>query len=269
VQESEASWQVSARLRSIRSTGTGGSSGRTRLAQAPRGGGRIRSDAEGTPEQEARLVAEEVQAQETIRRVREIDPNWSPKESLTDPNSIEGQIATARGQRQEAEDRLIELAEQPADSLIEAYRRQQGLDLFGEPNWSRRENSVALCKVGDQPFIGVNSEALTYTTGDNASAERIRDTLVESYPSTMNTTNIGQYPNNAVFHAETTCLLRAARANGGTLAGQTVEVHVDREMCRSCVRILPLIGLEVGNPTVIFTSPSGRVRIMHNGTWDR
>jgi hypothetical protein len=194
-------------------TGTGGSGGRTRLAQMPRGGRRSGSDAEGTPEQEARFVAEEAQAQAAIRRVQEINPNWRPQRSLTDPNSIEGQIATARGQRQEAEDRLIELAEQPADSLIEAYRRQQGLDLFGEPNWSRRENSVALCKAGDQPFIGVNSEALTYTTGDNASAEQLRDTLVESYPETMSTTNIGRFPNNAVFHAETTCLLRAARAN--------------------------------------------------------
>ncbi|HET7446782.1 MAG TPA: hypothetical protein VFJ49_02510 [Methyloceanibacter sp.] len=70
-------------------TGGGGGGGRTRIAQMPRGGGRIRSHAEGTPEQEARLVAEEAQAQEAIRRVREIDPNWSPKDSLTDPNSIE------------------------------------------------------------------------------------------------------------------------------------------------------------------------------------
>jgi hypothetical protein len=141
------------------------------------------------------------------------------------------------------------------------------LDLFGEPNWSRKENSVALCKVGDQPFIGVNSQALTYTTSDNASAERLRDTLVKSYPAIMKTTNIGRYPNDALFHAETTCLLRAARANGGTLAGQTVEVHVDREMCHSCERVLPLIGLELGNPTVKFADPAGRIRIMRDGTW--
>jgi hypothetical protein len=170
VPESEASWQVSTRLRTIRSlllakvveeklrnleravkanfdpnqprvprgnpdggqwAGTGGSGGRTRLAQMPRGGGRIGSDAETTPEQEARLVAEEVQAQEAIRRVQEIDPHWKPQESLIDPNSIEGQIATARGQREEGEDRLIELAKQPADSLIDAYRTAAGLGLVG------------------------------------------------------------------------------------------------------------------------------------------
>jgi len=43
----------------------------------------------------------------------------------------------------------------------------------------------------------------------------------------------------------------------------------DREMCRSCVRLLPLIGLELGNPTVTFTSPSGRVRTMRDGSWIR
>ena len=83
----------------------------------------------------------------------------------------------------------------------------------------------------------------------------------------MNTNNIGGFPNNAVFHAEATCLLRAARANGGTLAGKTIEVTVDREMCPSCEEILPLIGLELGNPIVNFVDPLGLVRKMHNGEW--
>ena len=253
-------------------TGTGGGAGTTsnpRVAQTtPRGGGRrTGSDAEATPAQEARLTVEEAQARDAIRRVREIDPTWSPNQSLTAPDSIEGEISRAQGQRQDTEDRLIELAKQPADRLIDAYRRQQGLDLLGEPTWSREENSVAVCKVGEKPFIGVNSQALTYTHRDSGTAERLRDSLIRSYPTSMSTTNIGQFPNNAVFHAETTCLLRAARANGGTLKGQTVEVHVDREMCRSCLRLLPLIGLELGNPTVTFTVPSGRVRTMRDGTW--
>jgi hypothetical protein len=197
--------------------------------------------------------------------VRELDPNWRPTPSLTE--TIEGEIAAAEAEAREAEARLTELAREEPNTLIDAYRRQQGLDLFGDPIWSREQNSVAVCKVEGHPFLGVNSQALTYTDGDGTNAERLRDSLVKSYPASMNTANIGQYPNNAVFHAETTCLLRAARANGGTLAGQTVEVRVDREMCRSCIRILPLIGLELGNPTVTFTSPSGRVRIMRNGTW--
>jgi hypothetical protein len=84
----------------------------------------------------------------------------------------------------------------------------------------------------------------------------------------VNTTNIGRYPNNAVFHAEMTCLLRAARANGDTLADQTVEVHVDRKMCFSCEKVLPLVGLQLGNPTVRFIDPNGRVRTMRNGNWE-
>jgi hypothetical protein len=119
------------------------------------------------------------------------------------------------------------------------------------------------------PYVGVNSQALTYSSRDNSRAEQLRSTLIQDFPSRMNTNNIGWYPNNAVFHAETTCLLRAARANAGTLAGKTIEVTVDREMCRSCLRLLPLIGRELGNPTVTFISPSGRVRTMRNGSWIR
>ncbi|MEX0745906.1 MAG: hypothetical protein WD118_09930 [Phycisphaeraceae bacterium] len=83
----------------------------------------------------------------------------------------------------------------------------------------------------------------------------------------MKTDNIGQIPNNAIYHAETTCLLRAACANGGTLAGKTIEVHVDRKICWSCKEILPYIGLELGNPTVTFIEPTGRVRTMRDGDW--
>lgn len=142
---------------------------------------------------------------------------------------------------------------------MDAFRRQQGLDLIGDPIWSREQNSVSTCQVDGIPYIGVNSQALTYSDRDNTAAEQIRDSLIQSYPSRMNTDNIGQFPNNAVFHAEATCLLRAARANGGTLAGKVIEVHVDREMCRSCKQILPYIGLELGNPTVTFKDPRGRV----------
>jgi hypothetical protein len=308
VRETKASWQVSARLRAIRSlllakvveeklrnlqravkanfdpnqprvprgnpdggqwTGTGGGGERTRIAQMPRGSRRIGSDAEGTPDQEARLAAEEVQAQEAIRRVREIDPTWSPQESLTDPNSIEGQIATARGRRQEAEDRLIELAREPVDSLIEAYHQQQeqDVDLFGVPVWSRKRNTVAVCKMADKVFLGVNSTAQKYSFRDLQDAERLRTTLIGKHPHVMSTDNIGQFPNDALFHSEMTCLMRAARANGGTLKGQTVEMTVDRDMCESCKRILPLIGLELGNPTVKFADPRGSIRVMRDGSW--
>jgi hypothetical protein len=251
-------------------TGTGGGGGATsneRVAQARSGRRGRGSDTEATPAQLARSDIAETQARAARRRVNEIDPEWKPSPSLTNPDSIEGQIARATAEGGEAEARLRELARQEPTELINAYRRQQGLDLLGDPMWSREENSVAICKVGNTPVFGVNSQAFTYTDRDSATAEQLRDSLIQSYPTRMNTSNIGQFPNNAVFHAETTCLLRAARANGGTLTNKTIEVHVDRAMCRSCRRILPLIDLELGDPTVTFIGPDGSRRTMREGSW--
>jgi hypothetical protein len=97
--------------------------------------------------------------------------------------------------------------------------------------------------------------------------ETLRQTLLEAYPDLLSSGNIGWFPNDALFHAETTCLLRAARSNGGNLSEKVVEIFVDREMCRSCEKVLPYIGLELGNPTVTFIDSMGRVRIMRDGYW--
>ena len=141
--------------------GTGGSGGRTRLAQMPRGGGRIGSDAEGHARAGSEARFRGGPGSGGDKPFRRLMPLEARGISLIDPNSIEGQIATARGPRRRGRGpRSIERAKQPADSLIDAYRRQQGFDLLGEPNWSRRENSVALCKVGDQPSSR-NSQAIT------------------------------------------------------------------------------------------------------------
>ena len=72
---------------------------------------------------------------------------------------------------------------------------------------------------------------------------------------------------NALFHAESTVLLRAARANGGSLAGQRFEVHTDRHICRSCIEVLPKLGQELGNPMVTFINPNGTRRTMRDGKW--
>jgi hypothetical protein len=61
-----------------------------------------------------------------------------------------------------------------------------------------------------------------------------------------------------------------AEANGGTLAGRTIEVQIDRAMCPfSCPTLLPKLGLELGNPTVIFKDiKTGSFRVMQNGRMD-
>jgi hypothetical protein len=253
--------------------GAGGATSNPRLAQnVPRGGRgagqvRLRSGqfVEATPAQEARLAVAQARAARAIRQVRELDSSWRPTPSLTE--TIEGEIAAAEAETREAEVRLRELAQVPPENLIEAFRQQQGLDLLGDPIWSREQNSVATCQIDNVPFIGVNSQALTYSGSDRSAAEQLRGVLIEKYPDVMSADDIGQFPNDAVFHAETTCLLRAARANGGTLKGKVVEVTVDRIMCSSCRTVLPALGLDLGNPMVKFIDPRGIVRTMRDGAW--
>jgi len=237
-----------------------------RIAQARRGRRGRGSDAEATPAQVAIRDIREAQARESIRRVQEIDPGWRPRESA-ETGSVPGQIRRAEGQIREAEARLRELANQEPTSLIDAFRRQHGLDLLGDPIWSREQNSVSTCQVNGSPYIGVNSRAISYTSSDRAGAEQARTVLIEKYPNVMNTDDIGQFPNDALFHAEATCLLRAARANGGTLEGTVIEMTVDRVMCSSCRAVLPALGLELGNPTVKFIDPRGFTRTMRDGYW--
>lgn len=62
---------------------------------------------EPTPGQAARLTVVEAQAQEAIRRVQELDPNWKPRPSAYE--SVEGLIASYRSDIQQAQDRTSEL----------------------------------------------------------------------------------------------------------------------------------------------------------------
>ena len=100
-----------------------------------------------------------------------------------------------------------------------------------------------------------------------ADADQLRDTLLVKHPDVMEPDFLGRRPNDAIYHAETTVLLRATRESGGTLAGRTLEVFIDRTMCRSCRTVLPYVGLELGNPTVTFIDPRGVTRTMRDGSW--
>jgi hypothetical protein len=75
-------------------------------------------------------------------------------------------------------------------------------------------------------------------------------------------------PLDVLFHAETTSLLRAARANGGTLEGQEVDVYVRGRICNNCREILPEVIKRPGNPTVRFTDQRGFFGTVRNGEWD-
>lgn len=221
-----------------------------------------------TQRQRSEYLGVNLRADAALKRVKEIDPNWKPRPSAAPPQNAREAIAIRRGEAREAETRLRELARQSPSQLIDTYRTlNNSRDLFGNETWPRNRDTVAITTIGRTPFAGVSSNAPTYTARDREAARVAVDMLVARYPDRMNTRNIGGMPNNALYHAEATILLRAARAHKGSLAGQRFEVNTDREMCGNCELVLPLLGRELGNPTVTFVSPSGVRNTMRNGKW--
>jgi hypothetical protein len=119
------------------------------------------------------------------------------------------------------------------------------------------KSTVAVTWINDKAIFGSNSGNHGYTAADYSAARTLRDILIRERPDIMDTTNIGGFPNDGLFHAETTALLRAAKANGGTLAGKTLEVVVNGRMCSSCMDVLPIVTKQLGSPTVFFTDLKG------------
>jgi hypothetical protein len=163
----------------------------------------------------------------------------------------------------------LRFALQIALQMIRGYRRENNLvDLFDSSSGS----TVAVTTINGKFVYGVNSDIAdysgAYTADDEAAAKRFRDSMIEKYPDVMKSDNVGEAPNDALFHAEATVLLRAARENGGTLEGKSLVVFVDKTLCRSCQRVLPFVGLELGNPTVTFVDRRGVIRTMRSGSWD-
>ena len=153
---------------------------------------------------------------------------------------------------------------------VETFSKEKLLrNLFGET-----VPVIAVTSLDDRHVFGLNSDisdfSSLYTDKDRALADQFRDSMVMKYPDDMSRDNIGWKPNDALYHAEATVLLRAWEQNGGTLEGKELLVVVNREMCdSSCPTVLPLLGLELGNPRVTFVDDKGRVRIMRSGKWDR
>jgi hypothetical protein len=149
--------------------------------------------------------------------------------------------------------------------LIDAYRRATDIpDFFDRV---RDDRTVAVTSIGGEDIFGSSSNWPSYTSADDRDAGQMRATLIEKHPDVMNTRNIGQAPNDALFHAESNLLMRAARKSGGSLVGMELDVYVDRRLCRSCQIVLPLLSRELGNPTVRFFDGSGRTLILRDGSW--
>jgi hypothetical protein len=157
---------------------------------------------------------------------------------------------------------LFAIAAKLAKRLIDGYRAKNRTDLFGpEPG------AVVVTSIDGEDVFGPSSEAGGYTSEDRNAAEELRAELVKKYPEVFGSGNLGQMPKNALFHCETTALLRAARLRGGTLTGQTLTVFTDRALCNNCEPVLPYVGLELGNPTVTFVDPDGSIMTMRDGAW--
>jgi hypothetical protein len=61
--------------------------------------------------------------------------------------------------------------------------------------------------------------------------------------------------------------IRRALANGGSLEGRVIEIHVDSKMCEyGCPEMLPLLGRQFGNPTVTFVDKFGNRRLLRGGS---
>jgi hypothetical protein len=156
---------------------------------------------------------------------------------------------------------MLGIMARAAERAIESYRSGNLLlDLFGN-----KGGAVAVTTIDDKDISGSNSKSVTYTDADFKAAQSMRDSLVEKYPKVMSIDNLGDAPNNALFHAETNVLLRAAQASNGTLAGRSLDIYVDRRLCANCEKVIPLVGLELGNPTLTYVDPD-RILSIANGT---
>ena len=201
-----------------------------------RRGNSISRDFPGASAQQlSRLDQAIARSEDAQTRIRQYEPDWkSTEQSLRAPGSVEGVIGEAEARASEAETHLNQLRTgiggnfgptlQPplrlaplssrlfdGSAWIDAYRTiNNAPNLFGEPSWPFDRGTVAVSKIGDQVYFGVNSGAPSYTNTDRNNATTMRDYFVEKYPDIVSTTDLGRYPNDAFYHAESTLLLRAA-----------------------------------------------------------
>src|SRR4051794_28646159 len=243
-------------------------------------------------EQQFRLDQAIARSENALTQIRQYDPQWQPREqSLTSPGSVEGAIARLEARATETETRLDQLrtgiggnrgpvldpsprsaALSPrvfdGGGWIDAYRSINNMpDLFGRADWPQDKGTVAVGKIDGQVYFGVNSGAPGYSDVDWNRAAATRDYLADKYPE-MKLANMGRVPNEALFHAESTILLRAASDSGGSLANRSIEIQVDRRVCYSCGEVLTKLGLELGDPYVVYVERGTGVRnAMWNGKW--
>lgn len=264
--------------------------GGTRTSGGLRGGFGAGSFPGSTYGQQVRLDLSMARMLRAVAQVRQYRPDWEPStESAISNDGIEGVIRKIDARAEEAETRLDQLRRgvggnfgpslEPSSprplrigdegqAWIDVYRGVNNMpDLFGRPTWPLDEGTVAFTKISGRVYFGVNSGAPGYSDGDRAEANAQRWGIIDDYPFLGRAKNIGQVPFDSLYHAESLVLMRAAIGNGGSLAGKSIEVYTDREMCWSCEKVLPYLGLRLGNPIVTFIDRAGTRQTMWNGSW--
>jgi hypothetical protein len=264
--------------------------------QEPVGGGRRPSLSTWFPsastEQLVRLDLANARTEGALAGIRRYEEDWQPREQSFEarPGGVDGAIARAEARAAEAESYLDRLRfgvggnfSPPLDpprnqapdppvfdgsAWIRTYRTiNNSPDLFERADWPDDRGTVAAARIDGTVYFGVNSDAPGYSRADRNLALTLRDRMIEEYPDLAAMDNAGQMPNDAFFHAEANLLIRAERYLGG-LADRSIEVQVDRPVCRSCKDVLPLLGMELGNPYVVYSEIlTGRRSVMWNGEW--
>jgi hypothetical protein len=131
-----------------------------------------------------------------------------------------------------------------ARKLIEAVLRELAKwDLFGHHDPDKV--TVAVTTIDGRDIHGTSSDYGDWTAIDDAETRRLRAIVVRKFPHQATGRALGQYPLDALYHAETNLLLRAARENGGSLAGRTLEVFVDGNTCNKCRMVLGHVAQEL------------------------
>lgn len=168
-------------------------------------------------------------AEEAVNNVRRLEPDWSPSPGLY--ADTQGAIANSRAIEEEANARLEyqrafrfghngppEDYNDPAGSYYDQQDRPSTNDEFrdsvgmptlgGVPARRKSDGTVARAVMDGRIVYGVNSDSPDYTPFDFASAVALRQQLLLYDSDVMSVNNIGQKPNDALFHAESTSIMR-------------------------------------------------------------
>jgi hypothetical protein len=135
--------------------------------------------------------------------------------------------------------------------------------------FGNRVGANTYTEIDGKIIYGSNASLPMYETIDRVERDRMIELYVEEHPEMAEKARLRQMPFDAFGHAETNVLLRAAREYGGTLAGRTLDVFGDRELCNNCEAILPFVGRQLGNPTVRFFDSAGEAGTIRNGAFHK